>query len=43
MACVFFKNYFIERYTDFDEVFFIEIVMALVLDERINYKMKILL
>jgi hypothetical protein len=43
MAGVFFKNYFIERYPDFEEVFFIELVMAIVLDERINYKLKVLL
>lgn len=43
MAAVFFKNYFTERYCDFDEVFFVRLVMAVVMDERVSYKYKILI
>ena len=43
MAAVFFKNYFTERYSDFDEVFLIELIMGIVVNERLSYKYKILI
>lgn len=32
MASVFFKNYLTDRYADYDDVFLVELVIAMVLD-----------
>jgi hypothetical protein len=43
MAAVFLKNYLSEQYSDLDEILFIEIIMSIIMDEKLSYKYKILL
>ena len=43
MAAVFLKKYFEDRYSDFDEVFYVEFIISIIMDENVSYKLKVLL